>query len=206
MDIVEQKNSAAWMGSVFHISQMNQMKQFVSFVSSSTIIKNKDWRKLMETYWAVSDSWAVGGILIYFYKACMLFSKDTKSEFYRYKSNLKGVIKALLSINPDKRVDCLEALSMLDLNRWIAAATGRDNKLFAPVPDIAAKALAFGTGWLPGAPITADQYKMLAKDNVVSGANGLDSFGIVATPMDAVAHDWLTLYRKHGRFSGTVAA
>jgi NADH dehydrogenase len=95
---------------------------------------------------------------------------------------------------------------MLDLNRWIAAATGRDNKLFLPVPDIAAKALAFGTGWLPGAPITADQYKMLAKDNVVSGANGLDSFGIVATPMDAVAHDWLTLYRKHGRFSGTVAA
>ena len=123
MDIVEQKNSAAWMGSVFHISQMNQMKQFVGFVSSSTIIKNKDWRKLMETYWAVSDSWAVGGILIYFYKACMLFSKDNKSEFYRYKSNLKGVIKALLSINPDTRVDCLEALSMLDPNNTLVTST-----------------------------------------------------------------------------------
>lgn len=99
-----------------------------------------------------------------------------------------------------------QTLSMLDLNRWIATSTGRDNKLFAPVPDVAAKALAYGTGWLPGAPITADQYKMLAKDNVVSGTNGLDRFGIAPTPMDAVAHDWLTLYRKHGRFSGTVAA
>jgi NADH dehydrogenase len=97
-----------------------------------------------------------------------------------------------------------EVLSMMQLNQWIAKATGRE-KLFLPVPDIAAKALAVGTGWLPGAPITADQFKMLANDNIVSGANGLEVLGIVPTPMDAVAHDWLTLYRKHGRFGGTVA-
>jgi NADH dehydrogenase len=97
-----------------------------------------------------------------------------------------------------------EVLSMMQLNQWIAKATGRE-KLFLPVPDIAAKALAVGTGWLPGAPITADQFKMLANDNIVGGTNGLEVLGIVPTPMDAVAHDWLTLYRKHGRFGGTVA-
>jgi NADH dehydrogenase len=97
-----------------------------------------------------------------------------------------------------------EVLSMMQLNQWIAKATGRE-KLFLPVPDFAAKALAVGTGWLPGAPITADQFKMLANDNIVGGTNGLEVLGILPTPIDAVAHDWLTLYRKHGRFGGTVA-
>jgi serine/threonine protein kinase len=123
IDIVEQKHSVASMASVFRVMQANQMKQFVSFVNSSSIIKNRDWRKLMETYWPVSDSWAVGGVLIYFYKACMLFSKNTKSEFYKHKSTLKSVIKALLSINPDKRVDCLEALSMLDPNNSLVSSS-----------------------------------------------------------------------------------
>jgi uncharacterized protein YbjT (DUF2867 family) len=99
-----------------------------------------------------------------------------------------------------------QILSMLELNQWIARGIGRPDKVFLPVPDIAAKALAVGVGWLPGAPITADQYRMLAHDNVVSGGDGLAALGIVPTPLDAVAHDWLTLYRKHGRFAGTVAA
>lgn len=96
-----------------------------------------------------------------------------------------------------------EILSMLDLNRWIAKAIGRD-PLFIEVPDMAAELLAKTTGWLPGAPITMDQFRMLGNDNVVTGKDGLAAFGIVPTPMDVVAHDWLTLYRKHGRF-GTAA-
>jgi hypothetical protein len=71
-----------------------------------------------------------------------------------------------------------------------------------PIPDAMAKPLT----WIPGGPISADQLKMLARDNVVAGANGLDTLGIIATPLEAVAHDWLTLYRKHGRFGDTAAA
>ena len=95
-----------------------------------------------------------------------------------------------------------EILSMLDLNRWIAKAIGRD-PLFIEVPDMAAKLLAKTIGWLPGAPITMDQFRMLGNDNVVTGTDGLAAYGIVPTPMDVVAHDWLTLYRKHGRFGTT---
>jgi NADH dehydrogenase len=98
-----------------------------------------------------------------------------------------------------------ETLSMLQLNQWIARAIGRPEKPFVPVPHLAAKALATGTGWLPGAPITTDQLKMLARDNVVTGVDGLAALGIAPTPLDAVAHDWLTLYRKHGRFGGAAA-
>lgn len=94
-----------------------------------------------------------------------------------------------------------QIFSMLQLNEWIAKATGH-KKLFLPVPDAAAKLLTF----IPGGPISSDQLKMLAHDNVVSGENGLEAQGIVATPLDAVAHDWLTLYRKHGRFGDAAAA
>lgn len=94
-----------------------------------------------------------------------------------------------------------QVFSMLQLNEWIAKATGH-NKLFVPVPDAAAKLLSF----IPGGPISGDQLKMLAHDNVVSGVDGLAALGIVPTPLDAVAHDWMTLYRKHGRFGDAAAA
>ena len=98
-----------------------------------------------------------------------------------------------------------ETFSMLELNRWIAAAIGRD-PVFAPVPDFAAELLAKTTGWLPFAPITADQLKMLGRDNVVTSKDGLAAFGIVPTPLDAVAHDWLDIYRRHGRFGAQANA
>jgi uncharacterized protein YbjT (DUF2867 family) len=95
-----------------------------------------------------------------------------------------------------------EIFSMMGLNRWIARAIGRA-PVFVEVPDIAAKMLAKGTGWMPGAPITEDQYKMLGSDNVVTGTDGLAAYGIVPTPIDVIAADWLDIYRKHGRFGSS---
>lgn len=98
-----------------------------------------------------------------------------------------------------------DILSMMKLNQWIAKSIGHD-PAFIEVPDFAAGLLAKTTGWLPGAPITVDQFKMLGNDNVVTGTDGLAGLGIVPTPLDAVAHDWLNIYRKHGRFAGVTPA
>jgi len=93
-----------------------------------------------------------------------------------------------------------EIFTMTDLNRRIAKMIGRDRS-FVEVPDFAAKLLATLTGFLPGAPITADQYKMLQKDNVVSeGQTGLKSFGVTPTSLAAVAHGWMEKYTSQGRF------
>jgi len=118
----------------------------------------------------------------------------------------KAVAAAL--VHQDGRVLELggpEIFSMMELNRWIAKAIGRD-PLFVEVPDIAAKMLAKGTGWMPGAPITDDQFKMLGRDNVVTGNDGLAAYGIVPTPLDVIAADWLNIYRKHGRFGSSPTA
>lgn len=98
-----------------------------------------------------------------------------------------------------------DVISMADINARIAAAQGRKTT-FLPVPDVAAGLLAAATGWLPGAPITSDQWKMLQKDNVASGElPGLSAFGIVPKPLSLFLDDWMVAYRKHGRFTKAAA-
>lgn len=99
-----------------------------------------------------------------------------------------------------------QILSMRQLLEWIAARIGRD-PLLVDLPDAVAGAMAKATGWLPGAPITSDQWAMLQADNVVAdGAATLADLGLAATPLDAVAEGWLDIYRRHGRFTGKAAA
>lgn len=92
-----------------------------------------------------------------------------------------------------------EVITMRDLLRWLSDAIGREAD-FIELPDVAGQAIAYA-GFLPGAPIKLDQWKMLKTDNVASGTlPGLESLGITPTPMEAVAASWLVQYRKAGRF------
>jgi NADH dehydrogenase len=96
-----------------------------------------------------------------------------------------------------------EQIGIAELLRRFAHWTGRTPH-FLPLPDGIAAGIARVGGWLPGSPITWDQWLMLQRDNVAApDARGLDAFGIRPTPLAAVAPDWLVQYRKHGRF-GTV--
>ena len=95
-----------------------------------------------------------------------------------------------------------DVLTMGALIRWIAQAIGRTPSI-VELPDLAG-ALIARAGFLPGAPITMDQWKMLQSDNVVTGTDGLAAFGVAPTPLDAVAPAWLVRYRRQGRF-GTVS-
>ena len=96
-----------------------------------------------------------------------------------------------------------EIMTMTQVNRWIAEATGRDRPMLEILDEVSGP-LATLTGWLPGAPITRDQWLMLQSDNVVGAkAMGLAALGIAPTPLDAVTPGWLVQYRKHGRFGAT---
>ena len=91
-----------------------------------------------------------------------------------------------------------DVLTMHELNRVIAKAAGRSSELI-DLPDFVGDVMS-RFGFLPGAPITRDQWIMLQKDNVASGP-GLEAFGIQGTPLAAVAPDWLDRFNEGGRFA-----
>jgi len=94
-----------------------------------------------------------------------------------------------------------QIMSMRELNEWICRATGHDRTLI-DIPNPVGGAMARLFGWLPGAPITWDQWLMLQTDSVVSDrAKGLREFGISPTPLQAVAEGWISSYRQRGRFA-----
>ncbi|MGH2199020.1 hypothetical protein ACQ1Z2_15850, partial [Enterococcus faecalis] len=83
---------------------------------------------------------------------------------------------------------------MGEIVRWLAKTLGR-NPSIVELPDMAGALLAR----LPLAPITTDQWQMLQRDNVAAaGADGLAALGIEATPVAAVAPDWLVRFRRQG--------
>ena len=94
-----------------------------------------------------------------------------------------------------------QMLSMVELHRAIIAITGQTPEI-VPLPDLIGSLLS-RFGWLPGAPLTRDQWLMLQRDNVPSGKlPGLAAFGIKPAPLAAVADEWLGRYRKGGKFAG----
>ena len=97
-----------------------------------------------------------------------------------------------------------EVMSMRELIANIAELAGHHPDL-VDVPDFIAAGMAT-LGFLPGAPLTRDQWLMLQRDNVAGGElPGFKAFGISPTPLDAVAPEWLGRYHKGGRFAARAA-
>lgn len=93
-----------------------------------------------------------------------------------------------------------QVMTMRQLSEYVADASGQSPSL-VDLPDYAANALSY-LGFLPGAPLTRDQWLLLQRDNVAAKTSpGLEAFGITPTPMAAVAPDWLARFRDGGRFA-----
>lgn len=95
-----------------------------------------------------------------------------------------------------------DVMTLAEIYRWIAREIGRD-PAFVELPD----AIGALVPMLPGAPLTGDQWKMLARDNVVAtDSAGFAALGIQPTPLATVAPAWLVQFRRHGRFGKLGAA
>jgi NADH dehydrogenase len=94
-----------------------------------------------------------------------------------------------------------QIMSMAELHQAILEITQQTPEV-VHMPDFMGGLLA-KFGWLPGAPLTKDQWLMLQQDNVpTKGVPGLEAFGINPTPLAAVAYEWLGRFHKGGKFAG----
>lgn len=94
-----------------------------------------------------------------------------------------------------------QVMTMVELIQAIVELSGQHSDV-VPLPDLFGSFLS-KFGWLPGAPLTRDQWLMLQRDNVPSGdLPGLEAFGIKPSPLAAVAYEWLDRFRTGGRLAG----
>jgi NADH dehydrogenase len=94
-----------------------------------------------------------------------------------------------------------QVMSMAELHRAILEITGQRPEV-VHMPDFVTGLIA-KLGWLPGAPLTQDQWMMLQRDNVPrEGSTGLEAFGIEPTPLAAVGYEWLGRFHRGGKFAG----
>ena len=94
-----------------------------------------------------------------------------------------------------------QVMSMVELHQAIIDLTGQKPEI-VHTPDFITGLIA-KLGFLPGAPLTQDQWMMLQRDNVLSGElPGLKAFGIEPTPLAAVGYEWLGRFRRGGKLAG----
>jgi NADH dehydrogenase len=97
-----------------------------------------------------------------------------------------------------------QVMTMEDIYATCARAAGREPDL-VEMPNFASAFLSL-FGFLPGAPLTRDQWKMLQRDNLpAANSEGLEAFGIAPSALASVAPGWLQRYRQGGRWSSRVA-
>lgn len=93
-----------------------------------------------------------------------------------------------------------QVMTMEDIYAACARAAGREPDL-VEMPNFASSFLSL-FGFLPGAPLTRDQWKMLQRDNLPAKKSvGLEAFGIEPTALGAVASGWLGRFRRGGRWT-----
>lgn len=96
--------------------------------------------------------------------------------------------------------------SFRDLLTYILTTTRRRNRMIDLPMGLVRLQAAVGDR-LPNPPLTTDQLKLLARDNVVTdGAAGLTELGIAATPMEAIVPGYLARFRPGGGRRDPVAA
>jgi NADH dehydrogenase len=75
-------------------------------------------------------------------------------------------------------------------------------RLLMSLPFSLARGLALFCEVLPSPPLTRDQVELMRADNIVTGDNGLDVFGIRPQSLEVILPTYLDRYRPGGRFTG----
>lgn len=104
------------------ISRTHQMKEFKEFWKSSKSCIEGDWVSFFRTYWSVFDSWTLGTLFYTYLMKQMMFPRFEHGDTWSEKQvPIQVALRGMLEINPRKRLDAIEALSILDPgNHWLS--------------------------------------------------------------------------------------
>jgi serine/threonine protein kinase len=100
---------------VLGISREKQGGEFRKFLRESRSIQEKNWYSLLKIYWSKQDAWAIGTQLLQIYKEISMDPIFENSPQFKKKGLLaRSVLEGLTEPDPGKRLDCAEALQIID--------------------------------------------------------------------------------------------
>ena len=95
------------------LSRQTQGRDFAEFWRDSGAARNENWVQMFKFYWPTFDAWNIGGVLLHLFEYCQMKKEIAESEEFRAAAQrFKEVLRGLLRLNPKRRLDCVEALSM----------------------------------------------------------------------------------------------
>ena len=112
-DMKSQKSSMINLERVLGVSRKKQIMELLDFWESSKAVVTKDWLSYWKMYWYTFDAWAIGAILIELLRIRLL-SKGFDEEWSKRQEVIEAVIKGLLHSSPRLRLDCVEALALVN--------------------------------------------------------------------------------------------
>lgn len=101
-------------------------QELQSFVKTSKSFQTEDNVTLWKTYWPGFDAWAIGCICLDFLSSFLYNKNFIEGSYRQQKPFITNAIRGLLHPNPKKRLDCLEALAVLNPNSTFVERFGRD--------------------------------------------------------------------------------
>jgi serine/threonine protein kinase len=100
---------------VLGLPRKRQLREFIHFWNSSLAVKRQDAPAFFKLYWPSFDAWSLGVVILMMYMSIGY-----------HNSSIKEVLRGLLLIDPRRRLDCVEALELLDPeNRIVNSPAGK---------------------------------------------------------------------------------
>jgi serine/threonine protein kinase len=116
--IIYKKNIIKKIINLLQLPLNDMEEELESFYRQSKSVKQGEDTKWFHVYWRTIDSWAIGvNIVDLFYKLSLW--PEFSSQSSRIKSKLSPVLRGLCAVSPLKRLDCVQALYLLDPNHFI---------------------------------------------------------------------------------------
>jgi hypothetical protein len=102
------------------ISRGQSEKALLNFWTTSEFAKQKNFLMLWKIYWPGFDAWAIGCLIMDVLQSLLLLPEFVQGSYKTKKAPILASLRGLLNPNPRERLDCIEALALLDpASPWI---------------------------------------------------------------------------------------
>lgn len=126
-DVLAKKEGLKQAEQMLGLQRAKQSQEFVKFWSSSTTVRAADWVGFFKLYWPQFDAWAIGAYLVKLLKRLLDSPKfAARPEWQQRREVLLEVMRGLLEMSPRRRLDCVEALALIDpANAVLSSPSGK---------------------------------------------------------------------------------